>query len=268
MRDEHSENVHDFLKRRYIEDSIEQYKRNADLIGNLIIWEDIDNVSAEEWNELWDSVKEKGIKLRTTAAPVLKDKQINIFEKYATEELKDLYSRKAVYVITQYFIDELSKSNYDGHVLVNLDDTDTSFSILLKQHNANSWINFRKPRSKTELGKWKHTAAACGIIYRLLDENNVESDIYQFVFFNLQYATLEDMKKLIQFADNGFEVKRKGRKSRDKKIFKYDAEHNLLATYPNRNTCMEVEQVSKQSLYNVLSGKRKTLNGYLFEEEK
>lgn len=88
MRDEHSENVHDFLKRIYIEDSIEQYKRNADLFGNLMIWEDIDNVSAEEWNELWDSVKEKGIKLRTTAAPVLKDKQINIFEKYATEELK------------------------------------------------------------------------------------------------------------------------------------------------------------------------------------
>lgn len=268
MNDEHSENFHEFLKRMYIEDSIDIYKRNANVLCDLISFEDIENVSAEEWNELWDTVKAKGIKLRKTADPVLKDKQINIFEKYTIEELKDLYSRKAVYVITQYFIDKLSKRNYDGHVLVNMDNTDTSFYVLLEQHNANSRIDFRKPRSKAELEKWKHTAAACGLIYRLLDENNVESDIYQFVFFNLQYATLEDMKKLIQFADNGFEVKRKGRKSRDKKIFKYDAEHNLLATYPNRNTCMEVEQVSKQSLYNVLSGKRKTLNGYLFEEEK
>ena len=179
-----------------------------------------------------------------------------------------MYSRRSIYVITQYFIDELSKRDYNGHVLVDMNDSYKSFYLLCGKDIAHYRIANKKPRSKKEYERWERKAEGCNYLKMLLDENDVESDIYKFVFFNLQYATKEDMKKIIEFADNGFEIKRKGRKSRDKKIFKYDTKHNLLATYPNRNACIEVEQVSKQSLYNVLSGKRKTLNGYIYEEEK
>lgn len=267
MESEQSDKFHEFLTQMYIKDSKEQYLRNADLIGSLMVWKDIDNVSADEWRDFWKIVNEKGIKLKT-GDTVLKDKQINIFEKFTIEELKDLYSRRSIYVITQYFIDELSKRDYNGHVLVDMNDSYKSFYLLCGKDIAHYRIANKKPRSKKEYERWEREAEGCNYLKMLLDENDVESDIYKFVFFNLQYATKEDMKKIIEFADNGFEIKRKGRKSRDKKIFKYDTKHNLLATYPNRNACIEVEQVSKQSLYNVLSGKRKTLNGYIYEEEK
>ena len=73
MKSEQSDNFHEFLEQIYIEDSKEQYKRNADLIGSLMVWEDIDNVSADEWRDFWKIVNEKGFKLKT-GDTVLKDK--------------------------------------------------------------------------------------------------------------------------------------------------------------------------------------------------
>ena len=66
--------------------------------------------------------------------------------------------------------------------------------------------------------------------------------------FTPQYAPIEDLQKLSKLNEQHFLIKRKGRKSRNKKIFKYDLKHNLLNTYVNRNACINAEQISKQSL--------------------
>lgn len=50
-------------------------------------------------------------------------------------------------------------------------------------------------------------------------------------------------------------------------INKYDKDGNLIETYKDRQECIEKNGISKGSLSNHLSGKRKTLKGYIYMEE-
>lgn len=51
-----------------------------------------------------------------------------------------------------------------------------------------------------------------------------------------------------------------------KKIEKYDKDGNLVATFKDRQDCIKQDNISKQSLYNVLKGKRKTYKGFIYKE--
>ena len=260
-------NKNSFLN-SYINTSKDVFYNNIDLIGHLMIWDNIDNVSANEWRDFWNNVKSTGIKLRKGEIDY-KDKEVNIFEKYSICKLKELYENERIYDVTQYFINCLSKKGYSNYKLISENNDYSSYIFRLKTKNTHSKIQLKQFRTKKEHTTLKIKMSACGYIYYLLTEkDNINSELYDFVINNLQYAQIEDLKKLIKLSQNGFIIKNKGRKSLNKKIFKFDLEHHLLNTYQNRNECIDAEQISKQALYNVLSGKRKQLKGFIYEEEK
>ena len=251
----------------YIEHCKKLYRINEDLVGHLMVWDDIDKVPEYEWMKFWDSVKSEKIRIRKMNPVQYRKKHVNMFEKYSMDELRKIYEDVRIGFITQYFINYLNK--YYEHTIIDIDDSRAASWLLDGRDIAKMKIQNERYRSKKEEFDLHVKVKACYYLYVLLEEDkDNHSDMYDFVINNLQYASVEDLKSLIELAKNGFVIKRKGRKSRGKKIFKYDLQHNLLNTYPNRNACIDAEQISKQSLYNVLSGKRKTLKGFIYEEEQ
>ena len=259
----------EYHSHEYIEHSKELYRINEDLISDLMVYDDIEKVTEKEWINFWKSVTSNKIKLRKIRNVTLIDKHVNIFEKYSIEELKDIYKDIRIIAVTQYCINQRTKGEYKDCKVIDENGKYTLLEFEVKAGNARRDIDLKQYRNKTEEKKLIVIESACKYIIDLLyEDKDNHSDMYDFVINNLQYASVEDLKSLIKLAKNGFVIKNKGRKSRDKKIFKYDLQHNLLNTYPNRNACIDAEQISKQSLYNVLSGKRKTLKGFIYEEEQ
>ena len=245
------------------------YRVNEDLIGHLMVWDDIDKLPDKEWVNFWKSVKSEKIRIRKLIPVKYRKKHVNMFDKYSMDELRKIYENRNIGIVTQYFIIYLSKHN-EHDIISSFEyggDKCFWFSTVIRQTNYK--IQELQYRSEKELSELIIKLSACEFLYQLLseDDNNHSAD-YDFVINNLQYATIEDLKLLEKLSNTGFVRINKGRKSRNKKIFKYDLQHNLLDTYPNRNACIDAEQLSKQSLYNVLSGKRKTLKGFIYEEEQ
>lgn len=245
------------------------YRVNEDLIGHLMVWDDIDKLPDKEWVNFWKSVKSEKIRIRKLIPVKYRKKHVNMFDKYSMDELRKIYENRNIGIVTQYFIIYLSKHN-EHDIISSFEyggDKCFWFSTVIRQTNYK--IQELQYRSEKELSELIIKLSACEFLYQLLSEgdNNHSAD-YEFVINNLQYATIEDLKLLEKLSNTGFVRINKGRKSRNKKIFKYDLQHNLLNTYPNRNACIDAEQLSKQSLYNVLSGKRKTLKGFIYEEEQ
>lgn len=245
------------------------YRVNEDLIGHLMVWDDIDKLPDKEWVNFWKSVKSEKIRIRKLIPVKYRKKHVNMFDKYSMDELRKIYENRNIGIVTQYFIIYLSKHN-EHDIISSFEyggDKCFWFSTVIRQTNYK--IQELQYRSEKELSELIIKLSACEFLYQLLseDDNNHSAD-YDFVINNLQYATIEDLKLLEKLSNTGFVRINKGRKSRNKKIFKYDLQHNLLNTYPNRNACIDAEQLSKQSLYNVLSGKRKTLKGFIYEEEQ
>ena len=252
----------------YIEHCKKLYRINEDLVGHLMVWDDIDKVPEFEWMKFWDSVKSEKIRIRKMNPVQYRKKHVNVFEKYSMDELRKIYEDVRIGFVTQYFINYLNK--YSNQQIIDYKDNgDARLCISLGIDNAKSKIQNEQCRSEKEMYDTIIKLHAFEYLYEFFKEDDDnDSDMYDFVINNLQYASVEDLKSLMKLAKNGFVIKNKGRKSRDKKIFKYDLQHNLLNTYPNRNACIDAEQISKQSLYNVLSGKRKTLKGFIYEEEQ
>ena len=252
----------------YIGWSKRLYRINEDLISNLMVYDDIEKVSELEWIKFWKEVKAAKIKLRKIVYVQYRKKHVNIFEKYSKDELKKIYEDNyTLLAVTEYCILHLQK--YKEHEIIDIDNQYTSFGYGLKIDNAKYDIEHERYRSETERRKLIIIQYASEYISKLLKEDDDKhSDMYDFVINNLQYASIDDLKQLMKLAKKDFVIKGKGRKSRNKKIFKYDLNHNLLNTYVNRNACIDAEQISKQALYNVLSGKRKQLKGFIYEEEQ
>jgi hypothetical protein len=107
------------------------------------------------------------------------------------------------------------------------------------------------------------------------DEFDKENDratkleILEFIWNTLQYCDLKQLSKLVELADNKFKIEKtvSHRPAFNKPIHKYDKENNLVATYINRAECMAKEHISKSTLSNLLSGRRKTNNGFRYVEE-
>jgi len=243
------------------------FRLNEDLIGHLMIYDDIEKVSEIEWVKFWKDVKAERIRMRKWVCVTYRKKHVKIFEKYSIDELKKIYEDKNIWAVTDYCILHLQK--YKEHEIIDIDDKYTSIGYILKKDNAKNDIEHERYRSETERRKLIIIQYASDYISKLLKEDDDKhSDMYDFVINNLQYASIDDLKQLMKLAKKDFVINGKGRKSQNKKVFKYDLEHNLLKTYPNRNACIDAEQISKQALYNVLSGKRKQLKGFIYEEEK
>lgn len=241
---------------------------NEDRVGHLMT-NNYETLSEQEWEIFRSKVKNEQISLRTIHWVPYRSKHINIFEKYSIDELKCIYENKEIWNVTEYFIYYLKK--YNDYIIVgfNKDRKKEISDISIIVIDINYKIKHSCFKSDKELSELKMILNAYDYILALLKEDDAKhSDMYDFVINNLQYASIKDLEELSKLNQNHFLIKGKGRTSRNKKIFKYDLNHNLLNTYVNRNACMDAEQVSKQALYNVLSGKRKTLNGFIYEEEQ
>lgn len=250
-----------------IEHSKRRYLINKDRIGHLMS-DDIETLSEDGWFCFWDKVKKANIKLRWVKYVHYRKKHVNIFEKYTIDELKKLFENRSLWSTTEYFVNYLTKHN-DQLILNYENNEDARYYTSLARENANDKIQNFHCRSDKEFNEMLTKLHANEFLHQLYEEDeDNHSEMYDFVINNLQYASIEDLKKLCKLNSEHFLIKGKGRKSKNKKIFKYDLKHNLLNTYVNRNECIDVEQISKQSLYNVLSGKRKQLKGFIYEEEQ
>ena len=220
------------------------YRVNEDLIGHLMVWDDIDKLPDKEWVNFWKSVKSEKIRIRKLIPVKYRKKHVNMFDKYSMDELRKIYENRNIGIVTQYFIIYLSKHN-EHDIISSFEyggDKCFWFSTVIRQTNYK--IQELQYRSEKELSELIIKLSACEFLYQLLseDDNNHSAD-YDFVINNLQYATIEDLKLLEKLSNTGFVRINKGRKSRNKKIFKYDLQHNLLNTYPNRNACIDAEQL-------------------------
>ena len=242
---------------------------NEDKVGHLMT-ENYETLSEQEWDLFWRKVDNEHIKVIEKIKRVhYRSKHINIFEKYSIDELKKIYENKNIWAVTEYFV--LFQKMNDDHIIIcyRKNKKKVLLDLSIKISNIDDCIKKGCYKSNKETGlAMMHSNAYKYIRNLLKEDDNKHSDMFDFVINNLQYASIEDLEELSKLNPNHFLLKGKGRKSRNKKIFKYDLEHNLLNTYINRNACMDAEQVSKQALYNVLSGKRKTLNGFIYEEEQ
>ena len=250
-----------------VEHSKRIYLINKDRIGHLMI-EDVDKLSERDWYLFWDKVRAENIGLRRIKYVQYRKTHIDIFEKYTIDELRKLYENNGLWSTTEYFVNYLTKHN-DQLILNYENNEDARYYTSLARENANDKIQNFHCRSDKELSETMVKLHANDFLHQLYEEDeDNHSEMYDFVINNLQYASIEDLRKLCKLRSEHFLIKGKGRKSKNKKIFKYDLKHNLLNTYVNRNACINAEQISKQSLYNVLSGKRKQLKGFIYEEEQ
>lgn len=242
---------------------------NEDKVGHLMT-KHYETLSEQEWDLFWRKVDNEHIKVIEKIKRVhYRSKHINIFEKYSIDELKEIYENKDIWAVTEYFV--LFQKTNDDHIIIcyRKNKDKVLLDLLIKKSNIDDNIKNGYYKSDKKLGfAMMHRNAYKYIRELLKEDDNNHSDMYDFVINNLQYASIKDLEELSKLNPNHFLLKGKGRTSRNKKIFKYDLNHNLLNTYVNRNACMDAEQISKQALYNVLSGKRKTLYGFIYEEEQ
>ena len=241
---------------------------NEDRIGHLMTG-NYETFSEQEWAIFWSKVMNEQITLVENIKWIpYRSKHINIFEKYSIDELKEIYKNN-IWAVTEYFV--LFQKRYDDHTIIRYrkNKKKVLLDLAIKISNIDDSVKKGCYKSNKELSlAMMHSNAYKYIRVLLKEDDNNHSDMYDFVINNLQYASIKDLEELSKLNPNHFLLKGKGRTSRNKKIFKYDLNHNLLNTYINRNACMDAEQISKQALYNVLSGKRKTLNGFIYEEEQ
>ena len=242
---------------------------NEDKVGHLMT-ENYDTLSQQEWNSFWERVKNEQITIIDRLCWVsYRSKHINIFEKYSIDELKEIYKNKNIWAVTEYFV--LFQKRYDDHTIIRYrkNKKKVLLDLAIKISNIDDSVKKGCYKSNKELSlAMMHSNAYKYIRELLKEDDNNHSDMYDFVINNLQYASIDDLEELSKLNQNHFLIKGKGRKSKNKKILKFDLEHNLLNTYINRNACIDAEQISKQALYNVLSGKRKQLKGFIYEEEQ
>lgn len=97
-----------------------------------------------------------------------------------------------------------------------------------------------------------------------------DEEVYYFIWDTLQHCTLKELCTLKDYARKEWKIKKAHRPSKNKKIYKYDKDKNLVATFNNRNECIEVDKINKSVLSKILSKKfyNKSYNGYYYIEEE
>lgn len=92
-------------------------------------------------------------------------------------------------------------------------------------------------------------------------------EIYKFIWETLRFYDAKTLGNLCRLSDNKFETNDPHRPAKNKPIYKYDKDGNLIAAFPNRDECIKKDNISKEALSMVLSGKRKQYKGFKYVEE-
>lgn len=228
-------------------------------------------------------------------------------EQYTTDELKKLYKSYTLYIVTEYFkyykryknkekIDFL-EVNIPGYIS---SPADQRVFMGMRVKTLQIKIDVHDYSTENELQNMRNemlTLKTCQdvLLYcasrleefdeetqdELLEELHMNDDydeendratkleILEFIWNTLQYCDVQQLNKLIDLADKKFIIEKTiaHRPAKNKPIRKYDKNNNLITIYKNRAECIEKENISKSTLSNLLSGKRKTNNGYKYLED-
>ena len=95
-----------------------------------------------------------------------------------------------------------------------------------------------------------------------------KEEIYNFIWETLRYCDVKTLRRLLNYADKKFDIAPAHRPKYNKKIYKYDKEGNLIDTFNDREDCITKDNVTKNALSMHLTGKRKTLKGFIYKEEE
>lgn len=259
-------NLHSYIeecKRMYlINEDNEEFRR-------LMIWEDINQASAKDWDDFWKAVKLNNVQFRRTAKREQR-KIINIFDEFPKDVLIELYKDKDVVCITEYFLDAISNAKYDGGKLIDEDNLlSDKFYNHLSLTNASTALQNRQFRSDKERIRLIRKRDACLALENILDTKYYEPEYfennltYYFIFDFLQYASYEAMIKLLRLND---EIKTEMNRI---VICQFDNKTGEFISYFNsRKECIEKTFISKGELSKVLSGKKRCSKGYRFVEKR
>jgi hypothetical protein len=256
--------VMDTVKESFINCCKAKWALYKDILSQFSIYSDdiMDNCNDYSiWSSLMSRAKNAGVILKgreTKTQPC--DKVVNIFEKYTSDQLKHFCNIMFVTDVIQWLYDEKNSKTYKGQKLI---ENDIWVSIQYK--NANSRLEYYSLRTEAEQRKIKTKINALGLILDVL-ENDFD-DLYDFIINNVQYAPIDDLRKLLGIIKKNFIINNAGRPTNEKKIYKYDADGNKVAEYKNRAECVEKDEIKKSMLSLVLSGKRNSYNGYKYVEE-
>lgn len=79
-----------------------------------------------------------------------------------------------------------------------------------------------------------------------------KEEMYLFIWNTLRFTSKRKLQTLVDTYRSLYNTNKPGVKSSNKMILVYDEKDNLIATYKNRNECIESENISKQNLYKYL----------------
>lgn len=93
-------------------------------------------------------------------------------------------------------------------------------------------------------------------------------DIYLFIWSTLRYCSAKELANLLKLSEKKFIVRDVGRPVVEKVILKFDRFGNLVETFKSRQECMEKDNIGKQCLSHVITGKRKAYHGFKYVEKE
>lgn len=276
------EELQQFFEEDFVKQCVAKYHEFKEIFDPYLITNDVDKMPYEEWVYVINRMKHEGVELKKkqTKEPTFEHK--SIIGKYTYEELSKLYSINSIPAITQYFINELkSKKHMKGNVkpFINLSGWGSHYQSIyeneasiynLASKTADNELKYGKQRTNVEIAKLKTQRQACLAISQILMDEKEQPEIFDFVCNNLQYASLEELEKLIQLYRSGFKDIKQGRPQKiepNKIIIMYDSNGEIEDRFENRQVCIEMLGISKSMLSQILSGKKPHWKGYTFKEE-
>ena len=150
-----------------------------------MIWEDINQASAKDWDDFWKAVKLNNVQFRRTEKREQR-KIINIFDEFPKDVLIELYKDKDVVCITEYFLDAISNAKYDGGKLIDEDNLlSDKFYNHLSLTNASTALQNRQFRSDKERIRLIRKRDACLALENILDTKYYEPEYFE---NNLTYS--------------------------------------------------------------------------------
>lgn len=268
-----------YLANDFVQQCLAKYREFKDIFDPFIIVDDVEKLTVEEWECIISRMRREGVKLEKPKHTEKQFEDKGILTEYTKEELQKLYDIVCVPEITQYFIDRKKANDPKGTAkpFIRLDGwgstyvnkyENEAFTFAMASKAATRDIEEGIQRTDGELRKLKTKKVACEAIAGILMDEEGMSELFDFVCNHLQYATLEELETLMKVKDTGFEKRNRGRQTINKKVVKIDISGNVIATYENRQECIDAEGISKSVLSKILSptGKNKAYKGYMYKE--
>lgn len=88
-------------------------------------------------------------------------------------------------------------------------------------------------------------------------------EVFRFLWHTARYLDARTLNSLCRKS----KISTAHRPKKNRRVIKYDTQGKVVATYANRQECIEKDGIKKEYLSKVLSGRKKTFKGYSYVEE-